>query len=135
MNLELYFDSYEDFENQIDHIKSYLNAVDPSKKSYIFYALLEAINNAFEHAFFTSDPKDMKLTFHSNQSVLTIEFLHNGATFEYERILTEIGDPERYLENHLMDVRGRGIPIMMQCSDGLTYDLGGRLTQLRFCLE
>lgn len=135
MNLVIDFSTFDEFEGKINLLKNYLSQHANEKKSLIFYALLEAINNAFEHGLSDIEDKQLKVECEMQEKQLIVEFSHNGHAFDYEEKLEIIGNPETFLEANITESRGRGIPIMLRCTDRLTYSQEGRSVQLIFLLS
>jgi serine/threonine-protein kinase RsbW len=92
----------------------------------ILIALTEAVNNAIYHGN-QSDP-NKKVTIHllneNNQLIFTVTDEGNG--FEYQHL------PDPTLPENISKIGGRGIFIIHQLADKVTFLNGGRTIQIHF---
>ena len=135
MTLAYTISRYDEFEGMLPTIEDYLQINAYGNQVKILYALLEAVNNAFEHGIKTFKEGSITLTIKRVNRELYVEVLHNGKGFNYESKLNQIGNPDVFFEGHLYCIRGRGIAIMQKLADKLVYSEGGKKLTLLFWLE
>ncbi|MEY8742420.1 ATP-binding protein [Bacillales bacterium AN1005] len=135
MTLAYTISRYEEFEEMLPTIQHYLQNNAYGNQVKILYALLEAVNNAFEHGIQRVKDGSISLTIKRVDRELYVEVLHNGKGFNYEIKLSQIGNPDVFFEGYQFCIRGRGIGIMQKLADRLVYSEGGKKLTLLFWLE
>ncbi|MCM3217737.1 ATP-binding protein [Niallia taxi] len=135
MTLAYTISRYDEFEEKLPTIEHYLQNNAYGNQVRILYALLEAVNNAFEHGIQRGKDGSISLTLKRFDRELYVEVLHNGKGFNYETKLSQIGNPDVFFEEHQSFIRGRGIAIMQKLADKLFYSEDGRKLTLLFLLE
>lgn len=135
MTLAYTISRYDEFEEKLPTIEDYLQINAYGNQVKILYALLEAVNNAFEHGIQTVEDASITLTIKRVGRELYVEVLHNGKGFDYEIKLSLIGNPDVFFEGHKSCIRGRGIAIMQKLADKMVYSEDGKKLTLLFWLE
>ncbi len=131
--LDLRLGSLNDFEEEIAEITTCLRKALKSESSSLFeIAVHEAINNALLNGRSPSGSLDVRLTVYLlHMSTLVVEVRDKGAGFAAQAIqlrLEQLG-PGAFDNSPLAEC-GRGIAIMLQASDSLSYNRRGTRVRL-----
>lgn len=135
MILDIGFSTYNEFEDYLKEIERYIETFADIKKTIIMFSLIEGINNAFEHGVGWDPTKTVSLKLAKEKECLILQISHDGQPFNFTKEIHRIGNPECFLGKNIGNERGRGIPIMLHCSDELEYTKGGKNLVLTFNLE
>ncbi|MFP7471281.1 ATP-binding protein [Niallia taxi] len=135
MTLAYTITRYEELDEKLPTIEKYLQKIAYGNHVKILYALLEAVNNAFEHGTYTVKDVSITLSIKKIDKELYVEVLHNGYGFDYEQKLRLIGNPDNFFETYQTCIRGRGIAIMQKLADKIIYTDEGKKLTLTFKLE
>ena len=89
-------------------------------------AVTEAVNNAIHHGNQDDPEKMVKIGFESENSKLVFSILDEGSVFDYAN-LPDPTDPA-----NLDKISGRGVFLMQNLSDSITFEQNGRKVLLGF---
>ena len=92
----------------------------------ILIASLEAVNNAISHGNKLDPDKDVEINIKIQKGLLTIITKDKGTGFDYNNV------PDPTAPENIESVNGRGIFLMKQLSDGLTFHEEGRVSEMIF---
>jgi serine/threonine-protein kinase RsbW len=92
----------------------------------ILIACLEAVNNAISHGNKLDPGKEVKVRFVLEDNRLVVTTEDQGSGFDYENI------PDPTAPENIENIDGRGIFLMKQLSDGLTFYEEGRISEMVF---
>ncbi len=92
----------------------------------ILIASLEAVNNAISHGNKLDPEKKVEVKFELSENQLTVTTSDEGKGFDYENV------PDPTAPENIENINGRGIFLMKQLSDGLTFHEGGRISEMIF---
>ncbi|MGG4467571.1 ATP-binding protein [Paenibacillus alvei] len=135
MTLAYTISRYEELEEKLPAIEEYLQKIAYGNHVKILYALLEAVNNAFEHGIQTVKDGSITFSIKISDKKLYVDVLHNGNGFNYEQKIRMIGNPDVFFKEHQTCMRGRGIAIMQKLADKLIYTEEGKKLTLIFRIE
>ncbi len=94
----------------------------------ILIACLEAVNNAITHGNKLDENKEVDVVFEIEGKQLTIVTRDQGPGFDYENV------PDPTAPENIENVNGRGIFLMSQLSDQLTFHEDGCVSEMKFNL-
>lgn len=135
MKIDYAFSSFDEFHIHIAELEEFLCLHAHLIKNYVIISVIEVINNVFEHSMRGDEQLFIKTSLSLLNNQLKIEITHNGAGFNCEEKLDQISDPDTYLQNHILSLRGRGLAIIKKCADELQYLENGRKVYLTFLLK
>jgi serine/threonine-protein kinase RsbW len=92
----------------------------------VLIASLEAVNNAITHGNLLNPEKMVEVKFILRDNKLIIITKDQGSGFDYENI------PDPTAPENIENVDGRGIFLMRQLSDELTFHENGRISEMVF---
>jgi serine/threonine-protein kinase RsbW len=92
----------------------------------VLIACLEAVNNAITHGNQLDSSKIVEIKFILKDNKLVIITKDQGNGFDYENI------PDPTAPENIENVDGRGIFLMRQLSDELTFHENGRISEMVF---
>lgn len=121
-------DSLHLVEALIDEISAEMH-LDEDYYGNILIAVTEAVNNAINHGNKQDPNKTVSFVFteHDDHSI-SFRITDQGSGFDFENI------PDPTAPENIEKVNGRGVFLMKQLSDGVTFDDNGRVVELSFKL-
>ncbi|MGE0634957.1 MAG: ATP-binding protein [Bacteroidia bacterium] len=121
-------DSLHLVESLIDEISAEMH-LDEDYYGNILIAVTEAVNNAINHGNKQDPNKTVSFVFTENDDhSITFRITDQGTGFDFENI------PDPTAPENIEKVNGRGVFLMKQLSDGVTFDDNGRVVELSFKL-
>lgn len=121
-------DSLHIVENLIDNVCAKMH-LDEDYYGNILIAVTEAVNNAINHGNKQDPSKTVSLQFTENDDhSIKFKITDQGAGFDYENI------PDPTNPENLEKLNGRGVFLMKQLSDEVTFEDSGRVVELSFKL-
>jgi len=114
-------------ENFLDEVSKKLT-IGEELYGKIFLAVMEASNNAIVHGNKENEQKKVSIIFQKNEKDITIIIKDEGDGFDYENI------PDPTLPENIEKINGRGIFIIKNLADELTFEENGSEMQLIFNL-
>lgn len=121
-------DSLHLVESLIDEISAEMH-LDEDYYGNILIAVTEAVNNAINHGNKQDPNKTVSLVFTENDDhSISFRITDQGTGFDFENI------PDPTAPENIEKVNGRGVFLMKQLSDGVTFDDNGRVVELSFKL-
>lgn len=121
-------DSLHLVEALIDEISSDMH-LDEDYYGNILIAVTEAVNNAINHGNKQDPNKTVSFVFTENDDhSIKFRIADQGTGFDFENI------PDPTSPENIEKVNGRGVFLMKQLSDGVTFDDNGRVVELSFKL-
>lgn len=121
-------DSLHLVESLIDEISAEMH-LDEDYYGNILIAVTEAVNNAINHGNKQDPNKTVSFVFTENDDhSITFRITDQGSGFDFESI------PDPTAPENIEKVNGRGVFLMKQLSDGVTFDDNGRVVELSFKL-
>lgn len=121
-------DSLHLVESLIDEISAEMH-LDEDYYGNILIAVTEAVNNAINHGNKQDPNKTVSLVFTENDDhSISFRITDQGPGFDFENI------PDPTAPENIEKVNGRGVFLMKQLSDGVTFDDNGRVVELSFKL-
>lgn len=121
-------DSLHIVEALIDEISAELH-LDEDYYGNILIAVTEAVNNAINHGNKQDPSKTVSFTFTENDDhSIMFRIADQGPGFDWENI------PDPTAPENLDKINGRGIFLMKNLADEVTFDDNGRVVQLWFKL-
>ncbi|MFY0651552.1 MAG: ATP-binding protein [Cyclobacteriaceae bacterium] len=115
-------------ESFIDNAKDKFNFNDDIYGN-IMIAVTESVNNAIVHGNDSDKSKNVSLSLHLKDNSLTFTVEDQGAGFDYDNL----DDPTA--PENLEKIGGRGIFLMKNLSDEVTFEEEGKKVQLSFYLD
>ncbi len=94
----------------------------------VLIACLEAVNNAISHGNKLDPEKMVEVIFSIEDKILTIITKDQGNGFDFWNI------PDPTAPENIENINGRGIFLMKQLSDELTFHEDGRISEMKFNL-
>ncbi|TVR71667.1 MAG: ATP-binding protein [Marinilabiliales bacterium] len=127
LNLYSKIDNLREVERVIDEISA---EFDIATEIYgnILIACLEAVNNAISHGNKLDPTKKVDVTFSINNKRMTVITRDEGPGFDFENV------PDPTSPENIENVNGRGIFLMKQLSDEITFHDDGRVSEMVFNL-
>ena len=92
----------------------------------ILISITEAVNNAIQHGNKYDPKKCVEIAFESHQDVLYFSIEDQGPGFDYKN-LPDPTDPD-----NIEKINGRGIFLMKNLADEVTFSKKGRIVELNF---
>jgi len=92
----------------------------------ILIALTEAVNNAIFHGNKQDPSKKVSVTYSASSDEFTFEIEDEGAGFDFQNV------PDPTSPENLELPNGRGVFLMKNLSDEITFDDNGRIVKLIF---
>ncbi len=125
INISSKIENLREVERVIDEISA---EYDLGTEVYgnILIASLEAVNNAISHGNKLDPDKDVEINIKITKGLLTIITRDQGTGFDYDNV------PDPTAPENIESVNGRGIFLMKQLSDGLTFHEDGRVSEMIF---
>lgn len=121
-------DSLHLVESLIDEISAEMH-LDEDYYGNILIAVTEAVNNAINHGNKQDPNKTVSFVFTENDDhSISFRITDQGSGFDFENI------PDPTAPENIEKVNGRGVFLMKQLSDGVTFDDNGRVVELSFKL-
>jgi serine/threonine-protein kinase RsbW len=121
-------DSLHLVEGLIDEISAEMH-LDEDYYGNILIAVTEAVNNAINHGNKQDPNKTVSFVFTENDDhSISFRITDQGSGFDFENI------PDPTSPENIEKVNGRGVFLMKQLSDGVTFDDNGRVVELSFKL-
>jgi len=121
-------DSLHLVESLIDEISAEMH-LDEDYYGNILIAVTEAVNNAINHGNKQDPNKKVSFVFTENDDhSISFRITDQGTGFDFENI------PDPTAPENIEKVNGRGVFLMKQLSDGVTFDDNGRVVELSFKL-
>ncbi len=121
-------DSLHLVEALIDEISADMH-LDEDYYGNILIAVTEAVNNAINHGNKQDPNKTVSFVFTENDDhSISFKIADQGTGFDFENI------PDPTSPENIEKVNGRGVFLMKQLSDGVTFDDNGRVVELSFKL-
>ena len=121
-------DSLHLVEGLIDEISAEMH-LDEDYYGNILIAVTEAVNNAINHGNKQDPNKTLSFVFTENDDhSISFRITDQGSGFDFENI------PDPTSPENIEKVNGRGVFLMKQLSDGVTFDDNGRVVELSFKL-
>ncbi len=115
-------------ENLIDNVCAKMH-LDEDYYGNILIAVTEAVNNAINHGNKQDASKMVTLEFTENDDhSIKFRITDQGSGFDFENI------PDPTNPENLEKLNGRGVFLMKQLSDEVTFDDNGRVVELSFKL-
>ena len=112
-------------ESFIDNAKEEYN-IDDDIYGNIMIAVTESVNNAIRHGNDLQNNKNVLITLHLEQNIITFTIQDQGSGFDYENL------PDPTSPENLDKPGGRGIFLMKHLADEVKFKDQGRLVQLSF---
>ncbi|WP_235298437.1 ATP-binding protein [Portibacter marinus] len=94
----------------------------------ILISVTEAVNNAIIHGNRKNKDKEVKIELHKENGTLTIQVSDQGDGFDPDDV------PDPTLEENLEKLGGRGVFLIQQLSDIVSYRNNGRTVEMQFYL-
>ncbi|MFO7915630.1 MAG: ATP-binding protein [Candidatus Krumholzibacteriales bacterium] len=91
--------------------------LDQKTATEIAVSVIEACTNALEHGNKSNPRRNVKVIFRWNSEKFVVEVCDCGEGFDYQEYMKNIPDP-----GNIEHIRGRGIFIMKEMMDGLSFD-------------
>lgn len=125
INISSKIENLREVERVIDEISA---EYDLGSEVYgnILIASLEAVNNAISHGNKLNPEKDVEIIIKITKGLLKIITKDEGPGFDYNNV------PDPTAPENIERVNGRGIFLMKQLSDGLTFHEEGRVSEMIF---
>lgn len=121
-------DSLHLVEALIDEISAEMH-LDEDYYGNILIAVTEAVNNAINHGNKQDPNKTVSFVFTENDDhSISFKISDQGEGFDYENI------PDPTAPENIDKINGRGVFLMKQLSDGVTFEDQGRVVELSFKL-
>ena len=121
-------DSLHLVEALIDEISADMH-LDEDYYGNILIAVTEAVNNAINHGNKQDPNKTVSFVFTENDDhSISFKIADQGTGFDFENI------PDPTSPENIEKVNGRGVFLMKQLSDGVTFNDNGRVVELSFKL-
>lgn len=95
----------------------------------ILIAVTEAVNNAINHGNKQDPDKEVNVDFSIDNGSLSFKVKDEGEGFDYDH-LPDPTDPE-----NLEKISGRGVFLMKNLADEVSFEDDGRIVELKFKLE
>lgn len=121
-------DSLHLVEALIDEISAEMH-LDEDYYGNILIAVTEAVNNAINHGNKQDPNKTVSFVFTENDDhSISFKIADQGSGFDFENI------PDPTAPENIEKVNGRGVFLMKQLSDGVSFEDNGRVVELSFKL-
>ncbi|MDH3708483.1 MAG: ATP-binding protein [Cyclobacteriaceae bacterium] len=112
-------------ESFIDNAKDEYN-IDDDIYGNIMIAVTESVNNAIRHGNDRQNNKNVLITLHLEQNIITFTVQDQGEGFDYENL------PDPTSPENIDKPGGRGIFLMKHLADEVKFRDEGRIVQLSF---
>ncbi len=112
-------------ESFIDNAKDEYN-IDDDIYGNIMIAVTESVNNAIRHGNDLQNNKNVLITLHLEQNIITFTIQDQGEGFDYENL------PDPTSPENIDKPGGRGIFLMKHLADEVKFRDEGRVVQLSF---
>ena len=112
-------------ESFIDNAKDKYN-IDDDIYGNIMIAVTESVNNAIKHGNALQNSKNVTISLHLEQDIITFSIQDQGAGFDYQNL------PDPTAPENIDKPGGRGIFLMKHLADEVKFKDEGRLVELRF---
>ncbi len=103
-------------------------AISPNVYGNILISLTEAVTNAIKHGNCNDSEKNVTLNLEYKPQVLSFIVSDQGPGFDFENL------PDPTSPENLLRIGGRGVFLMRQLSDGVSFHDDGRTVEIRFQL-
>ncbi|MFO7924442.1 MAG: ATP-binding protein [Bacteroidales bacterium] len=120
-------ENLREIERIVDEISAEFN-LGTEVYGNILIACLEAVNNAISHGNKLNPDKNVEVYIKIENDKLVISTKDEGTGFDYENI------PDPTAPENIENVNGRGIFLMKQLSDKLSFHDKGRISEMVFNL-
>ncbi len=128
LNIPSSMDNLREVEKAIDEFSSECQ-INEDKYGKILIAVLEAANNAIMHGNKLDINKEVRIGFKLDKKKLQVSVEDKGEGFDYESI------PDPTAPENIEKVNGRGIFLMKQLSDRISFNDDGTIVELEFDLN
>lgn len=112
-------------ESFIDNAKEKYNIEDDIYGN-IMIAVTESVNNAIKHGNSLQNHKNVTISLHLEQDIITFTIQDQGPGFDYQNL------PDPTAPENIDKPGGRGIFLMRHLADEVKFKDQGRLVELRF---
>ena len=112
-------------ESFIDNAKDKYN-IDDDIYGNIMIAVTESVNNAIKHGNGLQNSKNVTISLHLEQDIITFTIQDQGPGFDFQNL------PDPTAPENLGKPGGRGIFLMKHLADEVKFKDEGRLVELRF---
>ena len=102
--------------------------VSPDIYGNILVSLTEAVNNAIIHGNRSDESKSVQIQLRKQNDSLNIRVSDEGRGFDYKNL------PDPTAPENLMKVGGRGVFLMQQLSDDISFHNNGSTVEMQFKL-
>ncbi len=102
--------------------------LDPGKQCNILISLTEAVTNAIVHGNCEMETKTVQVRSRKEKNCIALRVSDEGQGFDYDNL----PDPTR--AEHLCECGGRGVFLMRQLSDHVSFYDNGSTVEMRFML-
>jgi serine/threonine-protein kinase RsbW len=115
-------------EKLVDEISQHFNF---SSEVYgnIYVAVIEAVNNAILHGNKLDPRKKIRLFFEIIENSLLFKIVDEGNGFNYNKI------PDPTLPENVEKPHGRGVFLMQQLTDEISFENNGAIVNLKFKIK
>ncbi len=127
LNLYSKIDNLREVERVIDEISAEFD-IGTEIYGNVLIASLEAVNNAISHGNKLDPSKKVDVTFRIGDKKMTVITRDEGPGFDFENV------PDPTSPENIENVNGRGIFLMKQLSDEITFHDNGRVSEMVFNL-
>ena len=112
-------------ESFIDNAKDKYN-IDDDIYGNIMIAVTESVNNAIKHGNGLQNSKNVTISLHLEQDIITFTIQDQGPGFDFQNL------PDPTAPENLGKPGGRGMVLMKHLADEVKFKDEGRLVELRF---
>ena len=102
--------------------------VSPDIYGNILVSLTEAVNNAIIHGNRSDESKSVQIQLRKKNDSLNIRVSDEGRGFDYKNL------PDPTAPENLMKIGGRGVFLMQQLSDDISFHNNGSTVEMQFKL-
>jgi serine/threonine-protein kinase RsbW len=102
--------------------------LNPDQQGNILISLTEAVTNAIVHGNCEEEAKTVQVRLRKEKNCLAVRVSDEGHGFDFE----SLPDPTR--PDHLCECGGRGVYLMRQLSDQVSFYDNGSTVEMRFML-
>lgn len=92
----------------------------------ILISITEAVTNAILHGNAQDLSKDVRINYEVKNKILSFKISDEGYGFDFDSI------PDPTAPENILNLGGRGIFLMKQLSDGITFENNGSIVEINF---